>query len=114
MGLLSTFWAPIAPDLGGTGSAGSRARYAVKSSVFCRGDDRQWQFCYSVLVGSLVAGAISNAYYPNSDRGVGLVFKNAALGIAATAGVNLLQEFLLKKISKGVPDNSNTGSNRSP
>jgi len=98
----------------GTGSAGSRARYAVKSSVFCRGDDRQWQFCYSVIVGSLVAGAISNAYYPDSDRGVGLVFKNAALGIAATAGVNLLQEFLLKKISKGVPDNSNTGSNGSP
>lgn len=93
----------------GTGSVGSRTRYALKSAVFCKGDNREWQFCYSVILGSLVAGGISNAYYPESDRGAGLVFRNAALGIAATAGVNLLEEFLLKKITKGVPDNSNAG-----
>jgi len=97
----------------GTGSASSRALYAVKSSVFCRGDNRQWQFCYSVILGSLVAGGISNAYYPESDRGAGLVFRNAALGIAGTAAVNLLEEFVLKKISKGVPNNANGGSNGS-
>jgi hypothetical protein len=95
----------------GTGSSGSRALYAVKSSVFCRGDNRQWQFCYSVILGSLVAGGISNAYYPDSDRGVGLVFKNAGIGIATTAGVNLLQEFLLRKFTKSASNNSNTGSN---
>jgi len=94
----------------GTGSVGSRTRYALKSAVFCKGDNREWQFCYSVILGSLVAGGISNAYYPDSDRGAGLVFRNAALGIAGTAGVNLLEEFLLKKISKGVPDNSNAGA----
>jgi len=97
----------------GTGSAGSRTRYALKSAVFCKGDNRQWQFCYSVILGSLVAGGISNAYYPESDRGAGLVFRNAALGIAGTAAVNLLEEFVLKKISKGVPNNANGGSNAS-
>ena len=90
----------------GTGSSGSRALYAIKSAVVCRGDNRKWQFCSSVIVGSLVSGAISNAYYPEADRGVGLVFKNAAIGIAISAGVNLMEEFLLKKITKNAPSSS--------
>jgi len=98
----------------GTGSVGSRTSYALKSSVFCKGDNRRWQFCYSVILGSLVAGGISNAYYPDSDRGAGLVFRNAALGIAATAGVNLLEEFVLKKISKGVPAGASGGGSQGP
>jgi len=83
----------------GTGTFRSRFWYAMYTSVVCKGDNGRWQVCYSSLLGSLAAGGISNAYYPASDRGVGLTFENFGLGIAATAGVNLLQEFVLRKLT---------------
>lgn len=83
----------------GTGSFRSRFWYAMYNSVMCKGDNGHWQVCYSSLLGSLAAGGISNAYYPDSDRGVGLTFQNFGVGIAATAGVNLLQEFVLRKMT---------------
>jgi Carboxypeptidase regulatory-like domain len=83
----------------GTGSIRSRVWYAMYTSVICKGDNGHWQVCYSALLGSLVSGGISNAYYPASDRGVGLTFENFGIGIASTAGANLLQEFVLKKFT---------------
>jgi hypothetical protein len=83
----------------GTGSFKSRFSYAIANAVICKGDNMKWQLCYSSLLGSLAAGGISNAYYPASDRGVGLTFQNFGIGIAATAGVNLLQEFVLRNLT---------------
>jgi hypothetical protein len=81
----------------GTGSTESRAAYAIAFSVRCRGDNGHWQPNYSSILGSLAAGGISNLYYPDNDRsGVGLTFTNAAIGIAANAATNLLQEFVVK------------------
>src|SRR4029077_15982729 len=76
----------------GTGSKRSRFLYAVANSVICKGDNGKWQPNYSSILGSLAAGGISNSYYPAKDRGAGLTFENAALGIGATAAANLLQE----------------------
>jgi hypothetical protein len=87
----------------GTGSTKSRFWYAISNTVICKGDNGKWQVCYSSLLGSLAAGGISNAYYPESDRGVGLTFQNFGIGIAATAGVNLLQEFVLPKLTPHKP-----------
>ena len=89
----------------GTGSKRSRVLYALATSVICKGDDRHWQPNYSGILGSLAAGGISNAYYPAKDRGAGLTFENAALGIGATAAANLLQEFLVRKFT---PNGSNS------
>ncbi len=84
----------------GTGSAESRAAYAIAASVICRGDNGRWQPNYSNILGSLAAGGISNLYYPSNDRnGVGLTFTNAAIGIAANAVTNLMQEFVIKKLT---------------
>jgi hypothetical protein len=53
----------------------------------------------------LAAGGISNLYYPAKDRnGVGLTFENALIGTAATAATNLLQEFLIRKLTPNVPN----------
>jgi hypothetical protein len=49
---------------------------------------------YSTFGGDLASAAISNVYYPRSDRGVGLVFENFGLNTAVHAGVRLLQEFV--------------------
>ena len=88
----------------GTGSIRSRAFYAIANSVICKGDNGKWQFDYSQIGGSLAAGAISNLYYPPSDRnGVGLTFENALVGIGASAAANLLQEFVLRKFTTHIP-----------
>ena len=83
----------------GTGTFRSRFWYSISQTFICKGDNGRWQFCYSSVLGSLAAGGLSNAYYPDTDRGVGLTFQNFGIGLGATAGVNLLQEFVLRKLT---------------
>jgi Carboxypeptidase regulatory-like domain len=87
----------------GTGSIRSRALYALSTVVICRGDNGQWQPNYSNILGTFASGGISNAYYPANDRGFQLTMENSLIGLAAGGGTALLQEFLIRKISRGVP-----------
>jgi len=88
----------------GTGSKRSRFLYAIANAFICKGDNRRWQPNYSNILGSLAAGGISNIYYPAQDRdGLGLTVENAAIGIAATAFSNVLQEFIIRRLSSNVP-----------
>ena len=87
----------------GSGSKRSRILYAIANSVICKGDNGRWQANYSNILGSLAAGGISNLYYPAQDRnGAALTFENAAIGIGATAAANLLQEFVIRKLTPNV------------
>jgi hypothetical protein len=52
------------------------------------------------LGGDLASSALSNLYYPQSNRGLGLVFGNFAIGTAERVGASLAQEFLLGKFTK--------------
>jgi len=88
----------------GTGTRRSRVFYAIANAVICKGDNGHWQTNYSAILGGLAAGGISNLYYPASDRGAGLTFENAAIGIGATAAANLLQEFVIRKLTSHVPN----------
>jgi Carboxypeptidase regulatory-like domain len=88
----------------GTGTKRSRVLYALANSVICKGDNGRWQANYSGLIGSVAAGGISNLYYPASDRSAAAVtFENALIGIGATAATNLLQEFVIRKLTPNVP-----------
>ena len=89
----------------GSGSKKSRALYAIANAVICKGDNGHWQVNYSGILGSLAAGGISNLYYPASDRGGTLIVENTLIGIGASAGVNLLQEFVMKKLTPNLPKN---------
>jgi hypothetical protein len=60
---------------------------------------------YSYFLGAMCSGAISNAYYPSADRGVNVVFTNAAIGLGGRAITSVLQEFLGKQLTKNVPGN---------
>ena len=54
----------------------------------------------TLYIGGLAAGGISNLYYPANDRdGAALTFENALIGIGAAAAANLLQEFVLRKLT---------------
>jgi hypothetical protein len=89
----------------GTGSKRSRALYAIANSVICKGDNGHWQANYSSILGSLAAGGISNFYYPPENRdGLQLTFENALIGIGESAAVNLLQEFVIRKFTRNVPN----------
>jgi hypothetical protein len=80
----------------GTGTKKSRVLHAIASLVITKGDSGLWQPNYSSLGGDLASAAISNIYYPRSNRGVGLVFQNFAIDSAVHLGVRLLQEFAFR------------------
>jgi hypothetical protein len=86
----------------GTGSTRSRILYAIANSVICKGDNKRWQANYSGIIGSLAAGGISNLYYPSQDRnGAALTFENALIGIGESAAANILQEFVVRRLTPG-------------
>lgn len=86
----------------GTGTFGSRLLYALANVVICKGDNKRWQPNYSYLIGDFASSGLSNLYYPSNDRGAGLTFENAAIGIGATAAANILQEFVIRKLTPNV------------
>jgi hypothetical protein len=88
----------------GTGSKRSRALNALAQAVICKGDNGHWQANYSGLIGGLAASGISNIYYAPKDRdGVGFTFENTLIGIGTTAVTNLLQEFVIRKLTQSRP-----------
>jgi Carboxypeptidase regulatory-like domain len=88
----------------GSGTVRSRILYAIATSVICKGDNGHWQANYSGIAGGLASGAISNLYYPASDhRGAELTVENALIGIGSTAATNLLQEFVIRRLTPHAP-----------
>ena len=86
----------------GSGSVKSRLGHAVGSAFVTRNDIGRTVPNYSYLLGNMCSGALSNLYYPQANRGVRLVFTNAAVGLAGRVGTNLLREFA-KRLTTNVP-----------
>ena len=84
----------------GTGTTRSRMRHAMLSAFIAKGDNGKLQPNCSTVGGGLAAAGIANLYYPKSNRGVGLVFGNFALGTAERIGANLAHEFLLGRFTR--------------
>jgi hypothetical protein len=87
----------------GSGSARSRAVYAMSRALVTRGDDGRTEPNYSRLVGSFAAGGLANLYYPRADRGVGLTLAGGLVNTAGHAIDNLIREFLLRSLTPNVP-----------
>jgi hypothetical protein len=88
----------------GRGTIIHRTLYALSTSVVARGDNGKWQPAYASILGDLGAGAISNLYYPASDRhGASLTFENGLLSIAFDGVGNVIQEFLLRRLTPKAP-----------
>lgn len=88
----------------GTGSKKSRLWYAISSAFVCKGDNGSWQPNYSGLLGDLASGGISNLYYPKADRGAAATFENTAIRIGSNAIGNIIQEFIIRKLTPHTPD----------
>jgi hypothetical protein len=86
----------------GTGTVVHRTLYALATSVISRGDNRRWQPAYAGILGDFASGAISNIYYPASNRtGAGVTVENGLVGLAFNGLGNVIQEFFLRKITPG-------------
>lgn len=83
----------------GTGTNKSRVLHALSSPFVCRGDNGSLQPNYSSLGGDLGSSALSNLYYPASNRGPGLVFQNFFLTTGERMLSSLMQEFVLSRFT---------------
>jgi hypothetical protein len=86
--------------LSGNGHNQFPRRHAISSPFVAKGDNRKWQPNYSSLGGDLASSAIANLYYPQSNRGPGLLLGNFAIGTAERVGTSLAQEFLFGKFTR--------------
>jgi len=84
----------------GTGTTMSRARHAIFAPFVCKGDNGKSQPNYSTWGGMLISASLANAYYPASNRGAGMVFKDFGTGMALHVASSLAQEFILDKLTK--------------
>jgi hypothetical protein len=76
----------------GHGKILHRVLYAASTTVICKGDNGKWQPNYSNVIGNLIGGAISNAYYPAENRGFGLTIDHGLTVSAEGAfGAQLLE-----------------------
>jgi hypothetical protein len=85
----------------GTGTTTSRLKHALFSPFVCRGDNGKSQINFSSLGGNLASSALSETYYPVSNRGPGLVFGNFAIGTGERMLSAVVQEFFLRKLTPG-------------
>jgi hypothetical protein len=90
----------------GTGKTTSRLKHALFSPFVCRGDNGKPQINFSSLGGDLASSALSNTYYPNSNRGSGLVFGNFAIGTAERMLMGMIQEFALRRLTPAAKSKS--------
>ena len=88
----------------GTGTTKSRVLHALTTPFITRGDNGQRQPNYSTIGGDLASAAISNAYYPASNRGVGLFLGNFLIATGQRAAANLAQEFILRRLTHKAKD----------
>lgn len=83
----------------GTGTTKSRMKHALSSPFICHGDNGKLQPNYSSIGGDLSSSALSNLYYPRSNRGADLVFTNFALSTGERMLSGVIQEFILGKLT---------------
>jgi hypothetical protein len=78
----------------GYGSVPRRMGYSVATAFICKHDNsNRWEPNYSNIGGNIIAGAISNYYYPQSSSGVGQAISNGMTVTIEGSVASLFQEF---------------------
>jgi hypothetical protein len=77
----------------GSGPFKSRLEHALIRPVVTRRDSGGHAFNWSGLLGSIAASSLSNAYYPEQDRGVSPTFARVGWGIPFSALDHVIDEF---------------------
>jgi hypothetical protein len=77
----------------GEGSVKHRFGYALAQEFVCHTDKGGRSFSFENVLGSFSSGALSNAYYPDSDRGFGLTMSRSGIALMYGSLGGLLNEF---------------------
>lgn len=78
----------------GHGTTRHRLLYAAATTVMCKGDkSRRWQPNFSNVGGNIIAGAISNLYYPAQNSGWEQTISNGMIVTAEGTLGGVFQEF---------------------
>jgi hypothetical protein len=78
----------------GHGTFKHRFLYAVATSFICKHDNTgKWEPNYSNVGGNIIAGAISNLYYPSQTAGLGQTIDNGIIVTGEGTFGGVLQEF---------------------
>jgi hypothetical protein len=83
----------------GTGTVKSRLGHALSNPFIARGDNGHRQINISSMGGDLISSALSNTYYPDSNRGASLVFGGFLLSTGERELSSVIQEFVLRKFT---------------
>jgi hypothetical protein len=83
----------------GTGTTKSRLWHALVSPFWSRRDNGTWGPNYSNVGGDLASSALSNLYYPRSNRGAGLFLSQFAISTGERVVVSVSEEFILSKFT---------------
>jgi hypothetical protein len=92
----------------------SRILRALGGAFMAKSDSGKWEPNYSDIAGSLAAGGISNLYYPQNRRGVGLVFSTAFVRLGEITAANFFEEFLSPKFTSNLPPQSTSQADSQP
>jgi hypothetical protein len=77
----------------GQGTATHRVLYAVATNFICKGDNGHWQPNISNVGGNIIAGALSNLYYPSQNSGWGQTIGNGMIVTVEGGFGSLFDEF---------------------
>jgi hypothetical protein len=88
----------------GEGTAAQRAWYAVKSAFRAKGDNGKWQPPYAGLIGYVAAAEIAQTYRPDPRTQYTLIGRTLLFRSVGLVGLNLFEEFLLKKLTPHTPN----------
>ena len=98
----------------GKGTKKSRMMHAMSSPFVAKGDNGRWQMNISSIGGDLGASAMTNLYYPKSDRGGGLVIKGFLEATGARIASSVLQEFVFRKLTTNTHHSHNAKAGIAP
>ena len=77
----------------GEGTIKHRIVYSLEQEFVCVTDKGTRRFNNSNVLGALTSGALSNVYYPPSDRGFGLTMRGAGIALLYGSLGGLVDEF---------------------
>jgi hypothetical protein len=77
----------------GEGSTKHRIGYALAQQFVCKTDKGNRQFNYSRVLGVFMSGGLSNAYYPDGGRGIGLTMSRVGVSVLYGSMIRVLEEF---------------------
>ena len=77
----------------GRGPVKHRLIYALEQELVVRKDNGRRGFAFDNVLGAFTSGTLSNAYYPSTDRGVGLTISRSLISILYGSAGGVVSEF---------------------